>query len=120
MIDGDARRQSVVGKTKTRRREIDLISSRSEHACFCKPKQIARPLSGESVEQVFDLLLRTNETYTLTSQTNRLVYIQHPMRQGWKLADEAPKPDSHTATYRFRVSLKAHGNDRLPSMNTES
>lgn len=57
------------------------------------------------------------KTYTLTNQTDkpRVVFVQHPMRQGWKLSDKGLKPDSQTAnSYRFRVSLKAHETIALP------
>jgi len=57
------------------------------------------------------------KTYTLTNQTDkpRIVFVQHPMRQGWKLSDKGSQPDSHTAnSYRFRVSLKAHETIALP------
>jgi hypothetical protein len=57
------------------------------------------------------------KTYTLTNQTDkpRVVFVQHPMRQGWKLSDKGLKPDSQTAnSYRFRVSLKAHETISLP------
>jgi hypothetical protein len=57
------------------------------------------------------------KTYTLTNQTDkpRVVFVQHPMRQGWKLADDVPKPESRTAnSYRFRVSLKPHETIALP------
>jgi hypothetical protein len=57
------------------------------------------------------------KTYTLTNQTDkpRVVFVQHPMRQGWKLSDKGLKPDSQTAnSYRFRVALKAHETISLP------
>ncbi|MDX6303553.1 MAG: hypothetical protein QOI77_522, partial [Blastocatellia bacterium] len=57
------------------------------------------------------------KTYTLTNQTDkpRVVFVQHPMRQGWKLSDKGLKPDSQTAnSYRFRVSLKSHETIALP------
>ena len=50
------------------------------------------------------------KTYTLQNQTDRprVVYIEYPVRQGWKLSDETPKPTITTANYyRFRVELKA-------------
>jgi len=56
-------------------------------------------------------------TYTLTNQTDkpRVVFVQHPMQPGWKLADDVPKPESRTATsYRFRVTLKPHETVALP------
>jgi hypothetical protein len=59
----------------------------------------------------------SSKTYTLTNQTDkpRVVFVQHPIRQGWKLADGFLKPESRTAnSYRFRVSLKAHETIALP------
>ncbi len=56
------------------------------------------------------------KTYTLTNQTDkpRVVFVQHPMRQGWKLSDKL-KPESQTAnSYRFRVALKPHETIALP------
>ena len=50
------------------------------------------------------------KTYTLQNQTDRprVVYIEYPVRQGWKLSDETLKPTITTANYyRFRVELKA-------------
>ena len=57
------------------------------------------------------------KTYTLTNQTDkpRVVFVQHPIQQGWKLADDVPKPESRTAnSYRFRVTLKPHETVSLP------
>lgn len=57
------------------------------------------------------------KTYTLTNQTDkpRVVFVQHPLRTGWKLSDKGLKPDSQTTnSYRFRVSLKAHETIALP------
>jgi hypothetical protein len=57
------------------------------------------------------------KTYTLTNQTDkpRVVFVQHPTQQGWKLADDVPKPESRTAnSYRFRVTLKPHETVALP------
>ncbi|HEV7859239.1 MAG TPA: hypothetical protein VGO91_11525 [Pyrinomonadaceae bacterium] len=51
------------------------------------------------------------KTYTLTNQTEhpRLIYIEHPIRAGWTLSDDTPKPDGKSRThYRFRVMLEPH------------
>ena len=67
------------------------------------------------------------KTYTLTNQTDRprIVYVEHPIRQGWNLSDETPKPDITTQRYyRFRVELKAFDNatvsvgERQPLMDS--
>src|SRR6266480_1141686 len=59
----------------------------------------------------------TQKTYVLTNQTDkpRVVYVEHPVRQDWTLADDTPKPDSKTARYyRFRVPLGPHEKVELP------
>jgi archaellum component FlaC len=55
---------------------------------------------------------RTNEKlYRLTNQTPRprVVFVEHPIRQGWELTDKTRKPDGKSARfYRFRIPLAAH------------
>jgi hypothetical protein len=55
---------------------------------------------------------QTNQkTYVLTNQTDkpRVVYIEHPLRDGWVLSTDTQKPDGKTSRYyRFRVPLEAH------------
>lgn len=49
-----------------------------------------------------------NKTYAITNQTDkpRTVYVEHPLRDGWRLTEETPKPVEKTAgAYRFRVEL---------------
>jgi hypothetical protein len=51
------------------------------------------------------------KTYTLTNQTDRprLIYVEHPIRDGWTLSDDTRKPDGKSRThYRFRVMLEPH------------
>ena len=51
-----------------------------------------------------------NKTYAITNQTDkpRTVYVEHPLRDGWRLTEETPKPVEKTASaYRFRVELGA-------------
>ena len=47
--------------------------------------------------------------YTLTNQTDkpRVIYVEHPVRQGWELAKEnqAQPEGRSTRYYRFRVEL---------------
>ncbi len=48
------------------------------------------------------------KTYTMTNQTDkpRVVYVEHPLRKGWRLSEETPRPVEKTASvYRFRVEL---------------
>lgn len=61
---------------------------------------------------------QTNKkAYTLTNQTDkpRVVFVEHPVRQFWKLTDDTQKPDGITARfYRFRIPLKPHETVELP------
>ena len=55
--------------------------------------------------------------YTFANQTDkaRVVYVEHPVRQGWELAKDAPKPEGRSARYyRFRVELAPHAKAELP------
>src|SRR5438067_507 len=45
---------------------------------------------------------QTNQkTYTFTNQTDkpRVIYVEHPVRDGWVLSDDTQKPDGKTARY---------------------
>lgn len=47
-------------------------------------------------------------TYEISNQTERakVMYIEYPIRDGWQLSDDSPKPDYSTQKYyRFRVEL---------------
>jgi Carboxypeptidase regulatory-like domain len=89
-----------------------LVSSRTK--ADRAPAFLVKALNGVFQAHYYE----TNaKTYTLTNQTDkpRVVFVQHPMRQGWKLADDVPKPESRTAnSYRFRVTLKPHETIALP------
>ena len=57
------------------------------------------------------------KVYTITNQTDRarLVYIEHPVRDGWVLTDDTQKPASTTANvYRFRVELGPRATAEIP------
>ncbi|MEK6279785.1 MAG: hypothetical protein AABN95_05475 [Acidobacteriota bacterium] len=49
------------------------------------------------------------KTYKITNQTDRprTIYVEHPLREGWRLTDETVKPVEKTQnSYRFRVELQ--------------
>jgi len=53
----------------------------------------------------------SQKIYTFTNQTDkaRVVYVEHPLREGWVLSDDTQKPEGKSARYyRFRVSLGPH------------
>jgi hypothetical protein len=52
--------------------------------------------------------LRQETTYTVRDDdtTPRVVLLEHPLRPGWSLADDGPKPAETTSDlYRFRLSV---------------
>ncbi|HKO34933.1 MAG TPA: carboxypeptidase regulatory-like domain-containing protein [Pyrinomonadaceae bacterium] len=55
--------------------------------------------------------------YVLTNQTDkpRVVYVEHPLRDGWVLSDDTQKPEGKSARYyRFRIALAPHEKVELP------
>lgn len=57
--------------------------------------------------------------YTLRNQTDkeRVVYIEHPVRDGWVLSDDTDKPILTTQRYyRFRIVLKPFDKIEVPVM----
>ena len=89
-----------------------LVSSRSKGAQ--EPAFLVRVSNGSFQAHYY----RTDKkVYVLTNQTDkaRVVYVEHPQREGWRLADETRKPDQVTAScYRFRVELGPHATVELP------
>jgi len=63
------------------------------------------------------------KTYTIINQTDkkRIVYVEHPYREGWKLSDDTQKPSSQTVNfYRFRVELDPRKTVELPVIETQA
>ena len=57
------------------------------------------------------------KVYEVTNQTDRprTVFIEHPLRDKWKLAENTARPYEKTASfYRFRLELKPHETVELP------
>jgi hypothetical protein len=62
-------------------------------------------------------------TYTVINQTDkeRVIYVEHPYREGWKLSEDTRKPASQTLNfYRFRVELKPRETVELPVSETQA
>ena len=56
--------------------------------------------------------LREETTYTIRDDdtTPRTVLIEHPLRNGWVVSGDTPKPDETTASaYRFKMPIAAKG-----------
>ena len=57
------------------------------------------------------------KVYTITNQTDRprVVFVEHPIRERWKLSDDTLKPyETSASVYRFRVELKPRATVELP------
>jgi hypothetical protein len=66
--------------------------------------------------------MRQEVSYTIRNDdvTPRTVLLEHPLRAGWKIADDGPKPEETTSSaYRFRVSLEPKATQKLSIWETE-
>ncbi len=61
--------------------------------------------------------------YKITNQTDRprVVFIEHPIRQGWELTDKTRQPDGKTARfYRFRIPLEPRQSVEMPVVERQA
>jgi hypothetical protein len=72
------------------------------------PQQVTRVLIVRGVmTQRREALQETTYTVRNDDTTARAVVIEHPMRAGWKLTGDTPKPDeSSSDAYRFRLNVE--------------
>jgi hypothetical protein len=71
-----------------------------------EPAKIIKYINGVFQVHYFQT---SEKLYQIANQTNRpkVLYIEYPVQDGWKLSDDSPKPDYVTQRYyRFRVELK--------------
>lgn len=77
-----------------------------------RPKQDREPAKLiKAVKGVFQVhyFQTAEKVYQISNQTDRpkVLYIEYPIRDGWELSENSPKPDYQTQRYyRFRVELK--------------
>ncbi|MBK8811859.1 MAG: hypothetical protein IPN69_14180 [Acidobacteria bacterium] len=70
-----------------------------------EPAKLVKVVNGVFQVHYFQT---SRKTYQITNQTGRkkVLYIEYPVQDGWKLSDDSPKPDYVTQKYyRFRVEL---------------
>jgi hypothetical protein len=84
-----------------------------------KPVYLVRAKNG-----VFEAHYYRSEikTYTIINQTEkkRVVYLEHPIRQGWKLTEDTKEPASKTLNfYRFRVEMEPRSKVEFPVYETQ-
>lgn len=78
-----------------------------------EPAKLVKAVSGSFQVHYFKT---DKKLYTFTNQTDRekVVYIEHPVRENRFLSDETPKPYDVTQNkYRFRIELKPFENKLL-------
>ena len=71
------------------------------------PAKLIKVLNGTFQVHYFQ---QERKTYSLQNQTDRprTVFIEYPVRNGWLLSEDTPKPDITTARfYRFKIELAA-------------
>jgi len=71
-----------------------------------EPAKLVKAVKGNFQVHYFQT---EEKTYQITNQTDRpkVLYIEYPVRDGWVLSEDSPKPDYTTQRYyRFRVELK--------------
>ena len=78
------------------------------------PAKLVKVVNG-----VFQIhYFRTNKkVYEIANQTDRkkIVYLEYPIKSGWKLSDKTPEPDYSTQNFhRFRIELKPHEHIEFP------
>lgn len=79
-----------------------------------RPAQLVKVVNGTFQVHYFKI---EKKTYRLTNQTDRdkVIYVEHPVRNGWGLSDDTAKPEITTNRYfRFRVPLKPFETVELP------
>lgn len=72
-----------------------------------EPARIIKAANGVFEVHYFRI---DQKTYTISNQTDRpkVMYIEYPVKDGWQLSDDTPKPDFTTQKfYRFRVPMAA-------------
>lgn len=86
---------------------LDLGTSvRVRNSADREPAKLVKVVNGVLEVHFF----QTNEKiYQIENQTDKpkVLYVEYPVRDGWALTDDTPKPDYTTQRYhRFRVELK--------------
>ncbi len=112
VIDGNAYAgEALMDRLKPKEQRLisfalDLGTSvRVRNAGEREPTKLIKAVNG-----VFQVHYFRGEqkTYEISNQTDRpkVLYIEFPIRQGWELSEDSPKPDYTTQRYyRFRVEL---------------
>ena len=65
-------------------------------------------IQTSEMRQEISYLIRNDDT------TPRTILVEHPLRAGWKIADDGPKPEETTSSaYRFRAIVEPKATQKL-------
>jgi hypothetical protein len=127
VIDGDAYAgEALIERLKSNEQRFISFGLDLGSLVTTKFKSERRPVFLVRAQKgVFEAHYHQTEkkTYTIVNQTDkqRIVYVEHPYREGWKLSDDTQKPSSQTVNfYRFRVELKPRATVELPVTETQA
>lgn len=121
VLDGDAYAgEALMERLKPKERRLisfalDLgtrVSTKSE--TDLRPVQLIKVVNGVFQAHYFR---QDKKTYTLSNQTDKekTVYIEHPVRDKWGLAESSARPETVTDRYyRFRVVLEPFATAVVP------
>lgn len=101
--------------------EKRLISYAADLGVRVASRQESDPQRVTEVRIIRGMMIQTSEfrqktIYTINDDdtTPRTVLIEYPLRDGWKLGKDTPKPAEETSSlYRFRVELKPKTESKL-------
>jgi hypothetical protein len=94
--------------------EKRLISYATDLGVRVDAKNESEPQKTYKVRVVKGTMIQTSQirqeiSYTIRNDdtTPRTILIEHPLKAGWRIADEGPKPEETTSSaYRFRANLE--------------
>jgi hypothetical protein len=126
VIDGDAYAgEALIERLKSNEQRFISFGLDLGSLVTTKLKSERRPVFlVRALKGVFEAHYHQTQkkTYTIVNQTDkkRVVYVEHPYREGWKLSDDTQKPASQTVNfYRFRVELNPRAIVELPVTETQ-
>jgi hypothetical protein len=127
VIDGDAYAgEALIERLKSKEQRFISFGLDLGTLVTTKFKSERRPVFlARAQKGVFEAHYHQTQkkTYTIINQTDkkRVVYVEHPYREGWKLSDDSQKPASQTTNfYRFRVDLEPRATFELPVIENQA
>jgi hypothetical protein len=101
--------------------EKRLVSYATDLGVRVDAKNESEPQKISKVRIVKGSMIQTSQirqeiSYTIRNDdtTPRTILIEHPLRTGWKIADDGPQPEETTSSaYRFRANVEPKATQKL-------